>query len=73
MIFKIQKPLLSTYGQPYLIYNKDRSIISDSLQVGMVKEIDNLFNSEESKIYTKGYIDRKGNIVINRKVEEQDW
>jgi hypothetical protein len=73
MIFKIQKPIVSTAGQPYLIYNKDRSIETMSLQVGDIPEIDNLFNDDELKIYVKGYLDRKGQLVFNRKVEEQDW
>lgn len=73
MIFKIQKPLFSTEGQMYLIYNKDRSVVSQSLEVGAIKEIDDFFDEDELKIYVKGYIDKKGNLVINRKIEEQDW
>ena len=73
MIFKIQKPLFSTEKELYLISNKDKSIISQSLEVGKIKEIDNMFNEDELKIYAKGYIDKKGNLVINRKVEKQDW
>ena len=73
MIFKIQKPIFSTQGQPYLIYNKDRSIESNSLEVGQIPEIDSLFNDEDVKIYVKGYIDKKGRISISRKIEEQDW
>ncbi len=73
MIFKIQKPLFSTKGQPYLIYNKDRSIETNSLEVGQIPEIDKLFQDGEFKIYAKGYIDKKGNLVINKKVKEQDW
>ena len=73
MIFKIQKPLFSTHGQPYLIYNEDRSIETTNLQVGQIPEIDKLFDKDEVKIYVKGYIDRKNNLVINRKVIGQDW
>ena len=73
MIFKIQKPLFSTKGQPYLIYNKDRSIETNSLEVGQIPEKDKLFQDGEFKIYAKGYIDKKGNLVINKKVKEQDW
>ena len=73
MIFKIQKPLFSNIGHPYLIYNQDRSIVSNSLEIGEIPEIDNLFKNNEVKIYAKGYIDKKGNLVINRKVEEQGW
>lgn len=73
MIFKIQRPIVSSHGQPYLIYNKDRTIISQNLEVGQVWEIDNMFKEDELKIYAKGYIDKKGNLVINKKVEAQDW
>lgn len=73
MIFKIQKTLYSTDGQTYLIYNKDRSIQNQSIQVGEMPELDEMFDDDEFKIYVKGYIDRKDNIVINRKVEGQDW
>ena len=73
MIFKMQKPVFSSEGETYLVYNKDRSIMSQSLKIGQVKEIDDLFDEDELKIYVKGYIDRKGNLVINKKVETQDW
>lgn len=73
MIFKIQKALYSTEGHPYLIYNKDRTIITQNLDVGSIPELDGLFKDEEVKIYAKGYIDKKGRFVLNRRVEEQDW
>lgn len=74
MIFKIQKPIASTKGIHYLIYNKDRSIITESLQVGDNPEIDKLFNQGEYKIYAKGYISKnKKDLVINKKVTEQEW
>ena len=73
MIFKMQKPIFSSEGDIYLVYNRDRSIMSQSLKIGQVKEIDDLFDEDELKIYVKGYIDRKGNLVINKKVETQDW
>ena len=73
MIFKIQKTIASTEGQPYLIYNKDRSIMTQSLEIGVIPELDALFGDEELKIYVKGYIDRKGRLVFNKKVSEQSW
>lgn len=74
MIFKIQKPLFSsTQESLYLIYNKDRTIMSNDLEVGQIPEIDNLFSKNESKIYVSGYIDKKGRMIINKKVNEQDW
>lgn len=73
MIFKIQRPIVSSAGDNYLIYNKDKSILSQSLEVGQVKEIDEMFSENEYKIYAKGYIDKKGNLVINRKVDNQNW
>ena len=73
MIFKIQKPLYSTKGQPYLIYSKDRSIETMNLEIGMLPELDDLFKNGETKIYTKGYIDRKGRLILNKRVENQEW
>ena len=73
MIFKIQKPLYSTKGEPYLIYNQDRTIQTLSFEIGMLPELDNLFKNGEMKIYAKGYIDKKGRLVLNKRVEKQDW
>lgn len=73
MIFKIQKPLFSTKGQPYLIYNKDRTIVNSSLQVGENPEFDKLFKDDEVKVYAKGYVDKKGRLILSRRVEEQNW
>lgn len=74
MIFKIQKQNVSTKGQPYLICNEDRSVITESLRVGQIPEIDKLFDKGEREIYIKGYISKnKRDLVINRKVTGQDW
>ena len=74
MIFKIKKPLYLIKGEPYLIYNEDRSIETNSLEVGQVPEIDKLFEKNEEQIYVKGYISKNGrDLVINRKVTGQDW
>lgn len=70
MIFKIQKPLYG--GTEYLLYNKDRTIITNSLAIGDIPEIDEVFE-HTNKIYVKGYIDRKHQIVLNKIVKEQDW
>ena len=73
MIFKIQKPLHITKGQPYQIYNQNRTILTDSLKVGMLPDLDTLFRDGKVKIYAKGYIDKKGRLVLNKRVEEQNW
>ena len=74
MIFKIQKPLQNIKGQPYTIRNEDRSVITESLKVGQIPEIDKLFDKEEKEIYVKGYISKnERDLVINRKVTGQDW
>ena len=46
--------------------------MTDSLTIGDMPEMDKLFESTD-KIYVKGYIDRKHQIILNRIVEEQDW
>lgn len=71
MIFKVQKPLV---GNNYLIYNKDRSIVNTFLKIGEDREFDKLFdNFKENKIYIKGYMDKKGRLILNRRVEGQEW
>ena len=70
MIFKVQKPLV---GETYLIYNKDRTIVNSSLKVGEDKEFDKLFDDLDYKIFVKGYVDKKGRLILSRRVEEQEW
>ena len=74
MIFKIQKPLYPTKGQPYLIYNEERTIETESLKIGQIPEIDKLFERDEKEIYVKGYISKnEKDLVINRKIIGQEW
>lgn len=73
MIFKIQKPLVTNGQAYYLIYNKNRTIVNQSLKVGENKDFDKLFENHESKIYAKGYMDKKGRLILSRKVTEQNW
>lgn len=74
MIFKIHKPLYSNKDKSYLIHNEDGSVITYSLKLGQIPEIDKLFDKEEQNIYVKGYISKNGrDLVINRKVTGQDW
>lgn len=70
MIFKVQKPIV---GKTYLIYNKDRTIVNSSLKVGEDKEFDKLFDDLDYKIFVKGYVDKKGRLILSRRVEEQNW
>lgn len=70
MIFKVQKPVV---GETYLIYNKDRTIVNNSLEVGKYKEFDKLFEDLDYKIFVKGYIDKKGRLILSRRVEELNW
>lgn len=70
LIFKVQKPVI---GETYLIYNKDRTIVNSSLQIGDDKAFDKLFDDLDYKIFVKGYVDKKGRLILNRRVEEQNW
>ena len=72
MIFKVQKPLNDNEGN-YLIYNKDRTIVNTFLKVGDNKEFDKLFSDLDYVIFVKGYINKKGKMVLNRKVKKQNW
>ena len=71
MIFKVQKPLNEKSN--YLIYNKDRTIVNTFLKVGEDKDFDKLFDDLDYKIFVKGYVDKKGRLILNRRVEEQNW
>ncbi len=72
MILKIQKPILSTEGELYLIYNKTKSIMLQDIEVGQVPKLDNMLK-DESKIYVEGYIDKKGRLRIKKKIKNQEW
>lgn len=73
MIFKIQKPQITNGQAFYLICNKDRTIVNQSLSVGENPDFDNLFKNNEDKVYVKGYIDKKGRLILSRRVTEQNW
>ena len=62
-IFKIQRPIMSNEGDIVLCYNSDRSING---KFPMTKELANLFNEGEYKIYVVGYLE-KGKLQIVRK------
>lgn len=70
MIFKIQKPIVGGY---YLIYNKNKSIVNQSLEVGENLDFDKLFKDNEYKVYAKGYIDKKGRLILSKRVGKQNW
>lgn len=72
MVFKIQKPIFSTKGQPYLIYNKARTILLQDIEIGQVPTLDKMFD-DELKIYVEGYLDKKDRLIIKRKIEAQNW
>ena len=48
MIFKVQKPIV---GETYLIYNKDRTVVNNSLKVGENEKFDKLFDDIDYKIF----------------------
>ena len=73
MIFKIQKPLATNGQAYYLIYNKNRTIVNQSLSVGEKPDFDKLFKDDEYKVYAKGYVDKKGRLILSRRVAEQNW
>ena len=74
MILKIQKPLFTTEKtRKYLIYNKNRNLILQDIEVGQVEKLDSMFNKNEYSIYVEGYIDKKDRLIIKRKLEEQEW
>lgn len=66
-VFKIQRPMSSTTGEPYLIYNEDRSIFS---QMEPTQELVSLMNGAW-KIYVNAYIDKDGILQIESVVKEK--
>lgn len=74
MILKIQKPYsIIEKTETYLIYNKNRSLMLQDIEVGQVEKLDSMFNKNEYIIYVEGYIDKKDRLIIKRKLEEQEW
>lgn len=68
-VFKIQRPMSSTTGEPYLIYNEDRSIFS---QMEPTQELVKLM-AGAWRIYVKAYVDNNGILQIEDVVKEQRW
>lgn len=66
-VFKIQRPMASTTGDPYLIYNEDRSIFS---QMNPTQELVSLMNGAW-KIYVNAHIDNNGILQIESVVKER--
>lgn len=64
-VFKIQRPMSSTTGEPYLIYNEDRSIFS---QMEPTQELVKLM-AGAWKIYVNAYVDKDGILQIESVVK----
>ena len=70
MIIKIQRPIFTNENPPLaLIYNKDRSLYFHR-EFDIVLQI--LFIDSELKVYHKATL-RSGNLIIDRRVKDQDW
>ena len=68
-IFKVQRPILSTNGYEVLCYNEERSIMG---QFPPSKELLDMFEEDEYKIYVTGSYDEKtGKIMIKNKIPTQ--
>ena len=68
-IFKIQRPMASSLGEPYLIYNESRSVFS---QMEPTQELVKLMGGAW-KIHVKAYVDSDGILQIEDVVKEQRW
>lgn len=73
MILKIQKPVITSGQERYLIYNKRKSTMINDVEVGQNPKLDNMFGKNENKIYVEGYIDKKDRLIIKNKVDQQEW
>ena len=65
-IYKLQRPIV---GNQYLLYNKDRSILSSFEPSKDIVEL----MGDNYKLYVKADIDKKGMLMINDVVQQQDW
>lgn len=65
-IFKVQRPIISTGSYEVLCYNEERSIMG---QFPPSKELLDMFEYDEYKIYVTGSYDEKtGKIMIKNKI-----
>lgn len=70
MIVKIQRPLLTTDNPPMaLVYNADRSFHA---HMKWTPDIIDLFRDGSLKVYHKAKL-RRGQLLIGKRVREQDW
>lgn len=66
ILFKIQRPIISTGDYEVLCYNEDQTIMG---QFPPSQELLDMFEEEEYKIYVNGTYDEKtGKIIIVNKV-----
>lgn len=66
IVFKIQRPIMTNGNYEVLCYNEDRTIMG---QFPPSKELMDMFEKDEYKIYVNGTYDEKtGNIIIKDKI-----
>ena len=66
IVFKIQRPIMTNGNYEVLCYNEDRTIMG---QFPPSKELMDMFEEDEYKIYVNGTYDEKtGNIIIKDKI-----
>lgn len=66
IVFKIQRPIVYTGEYEVLCYNEDRSIMG---QFSPSKELLDMFDEDEYKIFVNGTFDEKtGKIIIKDKI-----
>ena len=54
-------------------YFEDVESVRDYVKDTLLPEFDKLFKDDEVKVYAKGYVDKKGRLILSRRVEEQNW
>lgn len=65
-VFKIQRPIMTNGNYEVLCYNEDKTIMG---QFPPSKELMDMFEEDEYKIYVNGTYDEKtGNIIIKDKI-----
>lgn len=69
-IFKLQRSIITSAPHPQMLaYNESRDILGE---FPLSKELKKMFGGK-LKIYVEAFVDKADNLVIVRKVKNQDW
>lgn len=67
---KVQRAIIASCGRPHLIYDKNHRIL---VQQEYTKEIEDLFDPGEYKIFARAEVHSDGTLAIGPRVRPQSW